>query len=168
MSIAPRRLHAWLTRFESVLAALAYTIVALLLISDVLGREAFGHSVYGAHKMAVFAAVVAGFLGFSLATGAARHLRPGFLDGVFPQRLNTLVWRIADGLSAVIYIFFAIVAIEFIITSMQAGDKAAVLYWVLWPFQIVIPYAFFSSGLQHMLFAIWPELKPQSDGIAVH
>ena len=39
-------------------------------------------------------------------------------------------------------------------------DRAAVLYWPLWPFQIVIGYAFVSSAIRHLAFALWPGLKP--------
>ena len=127
-----------------------------------------GHSVFGAQKMAVFAAVVAGFLGLSLATAAGSHLRPGFMDGIFPARFNTTVWRAADVVSSLIYLALAIVAIQFVLVSMEAGDRAAVLYWTLWPIQMVIPYAFFSSAIQHAIFALWPQLRPASDPVAAH
>ena len=158
----------WLKLFESALAALAYSIVALLLIADVLGRELFGQALFGAQKMAVFAAIVAGFLGLSLATNAGSHLRPGFLDNLFPARFDSLIWRLADALSSLIYLTLTAVAIQFILVSMAAGDRAAVLYWTLWPIQLVIPYAFFSSAIQHAIFAIWPQLKPKSDVTSAH
>ena len=162
------RVQRWLKRFESALAALAYSTVALLLIADVLGRELFGQALFGAQKMAVFAAIVAGFLGLSLATNAGSHLRPGFLDNIFPARFDSLIWRLADTLSSLIYLVLAIVAIQFILVSMSAGDRAAVLYWTLWPIQLVIPYAFFSSSIQHAIFAAWPQLRPESDAINAH
>ena len=67
---------------ESVAATAAYAIVAALLIGDVVGREVLGTGIFGAQKMAVYAAVVAGFLGLALATSANAHLRPTFLDHV--------------------------------------------------------------------------------------
>lgn len=154
------QLLAWLRRFESVAAAAAYTLVALLLIGDVLGRELFGTSLFGAQKMAVYAAIVAGFLGLSLATGSGSHLRPAFLDQLFPPRWVPQVLRLGDALSCTFYLALAWFAVQFVLASMQAGDRAAVLYWTLWPIQLVIPYALLSSAIQHGLFARWPALRP--------
>lgn len=44
--------------------------------------------------------------------------------------------------------------------SREAGDKAPVLYFVLWPLQLVIPYAFATAGLKHLVFTLRPDLKP--------
>ena len=55
----------WLTRAESVVAALAYLIVTGLLLGEIIAREVFGTSIWGSQKMAVFAAIFAAFLGLS-------------------------------------------------------------------------------------------------------
>jgi len=156
----------FLRRIESAAAALAYTAVALLLIGDVLGREFFGKSLFGAQKIAVFGAVIAGFLGLSLATSSGSHLRPAILDKLFPARFDTTVWRLSDCFSAAVYFVLAIIAFQFVGESMQASDRAAVLYWLLWPIQIVIPYALLSCACQHCLYAIWPVLRPVSEQAA--
>lgn len=152
-----------LNTIESIAAAIAYVIVAVLLIGDVVGRELMGQGIFGAQKMAVYAAVVAGFLGLGLATAANQQLRPAFLDHVL-----TGVWveRFGDAVSFVFYLFMAWVAVQFIQQSMEFQDRAAVLYWLLWPIQIVIPYALCSTGLRHAIFAGWPSLKPAAAGAA--
>jgi TRAP-type C4-dicarboxylate transport system permease small subunit len=151
-----------LLRLESMVAAVAYSIVGLLLMVDVLGREFFGASLFGAQKMAVYAAIVAGFLGMALATASAAHLRPAFMDGFIPEGREALVDRIGDAISAVIYLVLAWVAIGFVGETMAAGDRAAVLYWTLWPIQLVIPYAFVSCALRHLAFAWRPALRPET------
>jgi len=149
-----------LQRLEGAVAALAYATVALLLMGDVLGREFFGEGIFGAPKMAVYAAIVAGFLGLALATGAGSHLRPAFLDGVFPDRFDLRAWQAADFVSALIYLGLAWIAIEFVLSTRESGDKAAVLYWTLWPIQMVMPYAFLSCALRHALYCAVPSLRP--------
>ena len=42
---------------------------------------------------------------------------------------------------------------------MDSGDRAPVLYFFVWPLQLIIPYAFVSCGLKHLIFAIEPALK---------
>jgi len=105
---------------ESIVATAAYMIVAGLLIVDVVGRELFGMSLLGAQQLAVYGAIVAGFLGLTLATSDNCHLRPAFLDFVF-----------------------------------HAYEH--------WPLQLIVPYAFISSGIKHLIFALHPRLKPTPD-----
>ena len=156
MNTASRILRL-LTSVESVAAAIAYIVVAALLIGDVVGREILGKGIFGASKMAVFAAIISGFIGLALATAANTHLRPAFLDHVFR---GTAVVRIGDGFSCAFFCFLGILGIMFVMQSFEYKEKAAVLYWQLWPIQLVIPYAFFSTAIRHAIFAAWPELKP--------
>jgi hypothetical protein len=67
--------------------------------------------------------------------------------------------QIGDLVSAGFFWASGYIAWTFVSISMASGDKAPVLYFVLWPLQLVIPYAFASSGLKHLIFAIKPELK---------
>lgn len=158
-----KRLLRLIDLAESIAASAAYLIVAALLIGDVVGRELFGAGIFGAQKMAVYAAVVAGFIGLALATSANAQLRPAFLDHVLK---GPGVDRIGDAVSSGFYLFLAYVAARFIEQSMAYEDRAAVLYWLLWPIQLVIPYALASTALRHGLFARWPALKPAREGAA--
>jgi len=152
---------------ESAVAALAYAAVAALLLGEIAAREIFQTSIWGSQKIAVFAAIIAGFLGLSIATATNRHLRPQFADRWWPSGWQGGLERFGDGLSAVIYCVLGVVAAIYISDTFENHDRAAVLYWPLWPIQLVIPYAFFSSGFRHMMFACRRDLKPApeaSDG----
>ena len=160
MDTAARALRL-LTLVESIAASIAYALVAALLIGDVLGREILGKGIFGAQKMAVYCAIVAAFLGLALATSANMQLRPSFLDHLLK---GPMIDRSGDGFAAIFYAFMAVVAILFIQQSMEFQDRAAVLYWLLWPIQLIIPYALFSTGIRHAVFAGWPGLKPAERG----
>ena len=155
---------AVILRVESVLAAIAYAIVAALLLGEIIARELFYTSIWGSQKMAVFGAIIAAFLGLSLATAANAHLRPQFADNWFPSSWRPAVGRFGDVLSCVIYASLGVVAALYIADTYANGDRAAVLYWPLWPIQLVIPYAFASSALRHLAFAVWPDMKPGASG----
>lgn len=147
------RLAGALRRLEAVVATAAYAAVAGLLVVDVIGRELFGASLLGAQQVAVYGAIVAGFLGLTLATSDRAHLRPEFMDFLF-RRWETRVVRAGDSLSSLFFFAAAYVAWTFVDISMEAQDKAPVLYFVVWPLQLVIPYAFCSCGLKHLAFAL--------------
>lgn len=155
-----RSLLTLLTRVESVCACVAYSVVAFLLIGDIVGRELLSVPIHGAQKMAVYAAIVAGFIGLSLATAENMHLRPSFLDNVLPARYTSTMDRLGDAFACVFYLTMAVVALLFVRESMRFEDKAAVLYWLLWPIQMIIPYAFFSTAFRHGIFATYPDVKP--------
>jgi TRAP-type C4-dicarboxylate transport system permease small subunit len=148
----------WFKRVESIVATIAYGIVATLLMLDVVGRELFSSSFLGTQQLAVYGAIIAAFLGLTLATSDNSHLRPEFMDFVF-RRFDRIAGQIGDLVSAGFFWASGYIAWTFVSISMASGDKAPVLYFVLWPLQLVIPYAFASSGLKHLIFAIKPELK---------
>ncbi|MAM62224.1 TRAP transporter small permease subunit [Maritimibacter sp. UBA3975] len=157
-----RRIHSFLNLFENVVAVIAYSVVGLLLMGDVIGREVFGQGIFGAQKAAVYASIVAGFIGLVIATSSNSQLRPAFLDWVFPWQF---IDRLGDLISAIVFLALCYFAIQFIDASIAFRERAAVLYWPLWPFQLVVAYALASSGLRHVLFAVWPALKtPRTQG----
>lgn len=156
---------AVLYRIEALVAAVAYAVVATLLIGEIVAREVFYTSIEGSLQIAVFGAVFAGFLGMSLATARNSHLRPQLADGWVPKSWDAGMSRMADVLSAAIFIVVGIFAILYVRETMITGERAAVLYWYVWPIQLVIPYAFLSSALRHIAFAIWPDLKPENIGM---
>lgn len=159
-----RSILSALQRIEETVAVLAYVIVAALLIGDVLGREIFGVSILGAQKLAVYGAIVAGFLGLALATSAGAHLRPEIFDRAIPSRYGRLVDQLGDGFAALFFAGLGLVAVWFVVQSAEYGDKAAIFLFPLWPIQLVMPYAFFSCAVRHLAFALHPELKPEGAG----
>ncbi len=143
---------------ESLLATAAYAAVAIILMADIVGREIFGHSFLGAQQVAVYGAIIAGFLGLTIATSDDAHLRPKFLDFLL-RRQETLADRVGNTVSGMFFVAGAYIAWTFVAISMNSGDRAPVLYFFVWPLQMVIPYAFLSAGLKHLIFAIDPGAK---------
>ena len=54
-----------------------------------------------------------------------------------------------------------VIASQYLFDTYTNGDRAAVLYWQLWPIQLTLPYAFYSCALRHLAFAYRPDLKPK-------
>ncbi len=85
----------WFKRVESIVATIAYGIVATLLMLDVVGRELFSSSFLGTQQLAVYGAIIAAFLGLTLATSDNSHLRPEFMDFVF-RRFDRIAGQMGD------------------------------------------------------------------------
>ncbi|MCV6584833.1 MAG: TRAP transporter small permease subunit [Marinibacterium sp.] len=148
-------------RLESLIAALAYAATTALLLADVIAREFFSQSLWGAQQMAVLCSILAAMVGLTLATGRSAHFRPEFADGVLPFKF---VDRLGDVLSAALLLMFCFFAMEFVMESRSFSDRVPVVNILLWPVQIIVPYALVSSALKHLLFAWNPQAKIELKG----
>ena len=157
---AARRLLRGLWLLEATVCVLAFSITAIALMADVLGREFFGNGIFGAQRLAVWTTAIAGLVGFALVTAEAGHLRPRFMDGWLPKAAEPYIGRIADIISALICIALGWYAIEFVRSSAALGERGMAIAIVVWPIQLILPWMFLSSAFRHLCFAVWPPLKP--------
>ena len=147
-----------LLRVEGLVAVAAYAVTCGLLLADVFAREFMSHSIWGAQKMAVFGAIIAGILGLTIAVGNNAHLRANFADKVLPW---PWVDRAGDLVSAALFAALCWYAIVFVSESLEFRDKAEVIGIPLWPIQLVFPYAFGTAALRHLIFFFVPGTKPE-------
>jgi len=150
-----------LYRAEAVITVIAYAATAISLLADVIAREIFASGIWGAPRFAVYTAIVAGFLGMSLAAADGKHVRPQFLDLVIPPRFTPLIEKFGHMVSAAIYLSLAYFASQFVWVSYENGDTAPVLDWKLWPIQLILPYTFLSVAFRYGIVAFFP----QSDAV---
>jgi C4-dicarboxylate transporter, DctQ subunit len=160
MTAVARRFLAALFWIESAIAVAALLAVAGILFADVVGRELFGHGLFGALRAAVYGTAIAGLIGFGLCTAAGAHMRVNLLDGLLPKRLEPHIARIADGLSFVICAAFAYWSALYVAQTYGQNEQALSLGVPVWPFQIVLPWMFVSAGLRYLVFAAVPDLRP--------
>ncbi|MGB1215695.1 MAG: TRAP transporter small permease [Pikeienuella sp.] len=156
-----RRTLAILFAIEVTIAITAYVIIAGLLLADVIMRETGGGSIWGAQRISVYLMIVIGFLGLGLAAAKGRHLRPQFLDGVFPERLSDAADRVGAALMVLIFGGFGVVAIQFVAEAIEYSELARIIRIPMWYIQLVVPYAFFSTALRYLIFAIDPSSRPE-------
>jgi len=145
---------------EATICALAFAAAVIALMADVVGREVFGHGVFGAQRVAVWATAVAGLVGFALVTAESGHLRPRFADGWLPRAAEPVIERVADLVSATICVFLGSHAIDFVRSSYELGDRGVGITILVWPLQIILPWMFLSSAFRYLCFAAWPDLRP--------
>jgi len=158
-----KTLLSTLLRFEGLVAVAAYAVTCGLLLADVFARQLMSQSIWGAQKMAVFGAIVAGILGLTIAVGKNAHLRANFADKVLPWKW---VDRVGDLVSGLLFAGLCWYAIVFVGESMEFRDRAEVIGIPLWPIQLVFPYAFGTAAFRHFIFFLMPGTKPEHAGEA--
>lgn len=156
-----KRVLSILFAVEAAVSVSAYIVIAGLLLVDVAMREFGFGSIWGAQRISVYLMIVIGFLGLGLAASRGRHLRPHFMDWVIPEAKAKLAERIGSVLMALIFGSFAIIGAQFMLEAIEYGDLARVIKIPLWYIQIIVPYAFFSTALRYLIFALDPELRPE-------
>ena len=151
---------AALFALEKWVAIGAFALIAALLFADVLGREVFGHGIFCAQRASVYAATVAGLLGFSICVARGGHLRPSSFDRLAPAAWGPAMNRLADLISAAICLFLAIYGVNFVLNSFELGERGQAIDMPLWPVQLILPYCFGSAMLRYLVYAALPELRP--------
>lgn len=152
------------TAVETVVGIVALMVMISIVFLDVLGRELLGQGIAGAQRVGVFAFVLAGFLGLPLATAQGVHLRPKFADGIFPARVWSRMRVLQHGVSAIISVGLAWFGLSFARQTLALQEVSPVLEIPVGLVQLVLPYAFFSSGLRHAIYILCPDLAPDDTG----
>jgi TRAP-type C4-dicarboxylate transport system permease small subunit len=145
---------------EATIGGLAFGVLATALFADMLARELLGNGLWGAQRIAVYAMVFAAMLGFAVTTHLNRHLSIEAAARLMPARLGPLVDRLGDLVAAAICLFLAGWSLHFVLASYANEERGVALDILVWPIQLILPWAFASAALRHVVFAAWPDLKP--------
>lgn len=154
------QLIAYLYRFEKTVALLAFAIMTLVIIADVISRKVLGQGIAGAPRIAVYAMIIAALIGFGLASHSGRHLRPRFADNWLPESWDGMIIRIQECLMAAFCLTFAVAAVIVVYDTYLLQETSRMLRIAIWPMQTVMPLAFFIGALRHFLYALYPDLQP--------
>ncbi len=153
-----------LRTFEQAVCFAAFSVMAIALFTDVFWREYTGSGILQASQIGVFGMIVVAFMGIGLATADGAHLRPRFTDQLIPTAWEGLIVRLADLITALFYWFVAGVGVYLVVEAYELDEMFNTVRIVVWPFQMVIVLAYFIGGMRHIIFLIWPKLRPIEGG----
>jgi TRAP-type C4-dicarboxylate transport system permease small subunit len=122
-----------------------------------------GGGVLGAAQIGVIGMIIVAMFGLGVAVQAGAHLRARFLDWVFAKSWSPAVDRIADLITAIMFVVIGGLAVIMIAEAMRLGDVTSVLRWPVWPIQCVIAAAFLLNAVRYLIFFIDPRLRPRED-----
>lgn len=147
-------------QFERAVAIIAFSVMTLVIIADVIIRKIAGVGIAGAMRIAVYAMIVTALISFGLASHKGRHLRPKFADQILPKSWEFQIISVQESLHALFSLVFAIVAIGVVYETYLLEETSKMLRIVIWPMQSVIPFAFLVGFIRHSLYALYPEIRP--------
>ena len=148
-------------RFEKGLMLLAFTVLVLVVFSDVLARELTGAGLYWASRTAVWANVIVVMAGFGLASADGAHLRPRFADNWLPAGWSGALEFLQHAVMALFCAAIAWLSASVALESRALGEVAVELFLPVWPVQVFLPLAFSAAAIRHAIYAWVPELRPE-------
>lgn len=139
---------------------LAFAVLATVLFADVLSREFSGTGLHWSGQLGVYANIALVMAGFGLATTSGNHLRPRFVDAVWPASFEPVVEVVRYLLTTVFLAVLTVVSGQVALESFEFGERSVTLGWPVWLFQSLLPLEFAVAALKNLCFAIWPEVRP--------
>jgi TRAP-type C4-dicarboxylate transport system permease small subunit len=131
--------------------------------AEFVDQWSYGGGVLGAPQIAVIGMIIVSMFGLGVAIDKGAQLRARFLDGVFPQAWSGGIDRLADLITAIVFMIIGGLAAIMTREAFALGDVTSVLRWPIWPMQTIIAAAFVLNGLRHLVFCVAPELRPHQD-----
>ena len=159
-----RRLLGVISRFERMLCITAFAILVVVLFADVLSRELTAAGLHWASQIGVWANVAVIMAGVGLASASGAHLRPRFLDDLFPTTWNNALAFLQHFIMALFCVAIGWVSLSVVAESYRLGVVELTLFWPIWPVQALLPLAFFGAALRHLLYALFSRLRPADSG----
>ncbi|PCI46223.1 MAG: hypothetical protein COB49_08830 [Alphaproteobacteria bacterium] len=159
------RFTGYLYRFEKAVALLAFAVMTLVIIADVISRKILGQGIAGAPRIAVYAMIIAALISFGLASHKGRHLRPRFADNWLPSGWNGMIIRLQEGLMAAFCLIFAVAAMIVVYDTFLLQETSRMLRIAIWPMQTVMPLAFLIGAIRHFLYALYPDIRPDEGAL---
>ncbi|XBQ16667.1 MAG: TRAP transporter small permease [Oceanicaulis sp.] len=148
---------------ERWITLIAFALMALSLMADVISRRLFMTGLIGATEVAVVGMVAVAMFGIGVATDEGAHLRPRLFDALIPAALSPMIDRIASAVTGLFFAVFAGLSAWMVIQSFVLGDRTEILRAPIWTLQAMIFLAFATNAVRFFIYAARPDLKPSED-----
>lgn len=157
---------------ERWIAVLAFSMIGVLIFSDVAGREFVGPvgralgfemgatGIYGAGKISLFLLVIGAFAGLGVSVATGTQIVPRVAFKWVPASWGLHVDRLANLLGGLMFLAVAFYGYVFVASSREIGTVMPGLDMPVWIIQSAIPLGFASAAARYLIFAIWPASAP--------
>lgn len=183
-SFSHRQTPQWVVRFfdrwhqyEVNFAVVAFSLIAVILVYDVFAREILAPIInlleldnlnplmYGSQKIAVYLLIAGSFCGIGIATWTGAQLVPQVLFKVVPASMDVFMYRLADTLTSLFFLFMTYLSYQFVADSWSSGQLVSGGVQIeVWKVQLALPLGFLSAMVRYIGFVIWPGIRPVADG----
>jgi len=143
-----------IARLEAVMLAFGVLAMAANTVANVVGRFAFGRSLYFAEEVNQALIVLITFAGISYAARHGRHIRMSALFDMLPIRPRRWAMVAISALTGVLLLMLAWYAWGYVSTQASRGRVLPALRIPQWWILVWVPAGLFLTGVQYLLTAL--------------
>jgi TRAP-type C4-dicarboxylate transport system permease small subunit len=143
-----------ISRFEAVVLGVGVLVMATVSVANVIGRFAFGHSLFFVEELNQFLIVLITFVGIGYAARKGRHIRMSAIYDSLPDRWRkALMVAIALITAAAMFVlaYYAYIYVDKVAATGRVAPSLRVPIYLtlLW-----VPVGFAITGIQYLLTAV--------------
>jgi TRAP-type C4-dicarboxylate transport system permease small subunit len=143
-----------ISRFEAVVLGVGVLIMATVSVANVIGRFAFGESLFFAEELNQFLIVLITFVGIGYAARKGRHIRMSAIYDSLPDRWRkALMVTIALATAAAMFVlaYYAYVYVDKVAATGRVAPSLRVPIYLtlLW-----VPVGFAITGIQYLMTGV--------------
>lgn len=145
------RLNIWIGYLEKAMAVTLISGIVVVVFAGTFSRYVLNEPLFGADRLATYAMIWLGFIGFQIATSQMRHIEVEFLKARVGPKAKAVMNMVACLLAAVFLTLFARYGYDYVLQSRELDDRDLVLDIPLWYVVAVIPVSFGLSALRFFM-----------------
>jgi C4-dicarboxylate transporter, DctQ subunit len=143
-----------IARFEAVVLAIGVLIMASVSVANVIGRFAFGESLYFTEELNRFLVVLITFVGIGYAARKGRHIRMSAIYDALPDFWRKALMILIALTTAAVMFVLAWYAYVYVDKVAATGRVAPSLQVPLYLTFLWVPVGFVITGIQYLLTAV--------------
>lgn len=149
-----------IARFEAVVLAVGVLVMATVSVVNVIGRFAFGESLYFTEELNRFLVVLITFVGIGYAARKGRHIRMSAIYDALPdwgRKALMVIIALATAAAMFTLAWYAYVYVDKVAATGRVAPSLQVPLYLtfLW-----VPVGFVITGIQYLLTAVVNLLRP--------
>lgn len=149
-----------IARIEAVLLAAGVLAMATNTVANVVGRFAFGQSLYFTEELNSALIVLITFAGISYAARHGRHIRMSAIHDALPAPARKALMVVVALVTAAFMLALAWFSLGYVLTLRSSGRVLPALSVPAWIPLVWVPVGFLMTGLQYALTAVKNLVEP--------
>ncbi|GAA0467030.1 TRAP transporter small permease [Alkalibacillus silvisoli] len=137
-------------KLEEFILSGAVIVIAVMIAGNVISRELFGPSIWFHSEVALFAVVIATFMGISYAARKGRHISMSAIYDTVPWKVRKTMAIVIPAITAVILLYLSYVSYNYVLSVYESGRTTTSLQVPQWWMYMFIPLGFLTGGIQFL------------------
>lgn len=140
-----------IAKLEEFMMATGVILMAVNTIANVISRFVFNHSIIFAEELNSIFILLVTFAGVGYAARHGRHIRMSAIYDHMSDRTRKILMTVITGVTAVVMLFLAWFAVEYIVNIQSKGRIMPALGVPVYLIYLWVPVGFFVTGVQYAL-----------------